>query len=169
LSLLIALFTVVFSTGYEFWKKISFQPDVKVSLTKATFDKSRTPPAPEDVVLFFANSEEKDILVNTGLECIVRNVSQDISGLLWRSVRFYSTPHEPLAEPTPTGDYFVIKAKSNQVETYNDVYWEGDVDKVITSMGAIYEITCKTSYIFQGKEYKSVVVGRPFVYIKDKE
>jgi hypothetical protein len=168
LSLLLALMTVIFSSGREFYQAITYTPKLDVLLTKMDIDNTVDLWKPGDLQVTIVNNENEDITLDVTIECTAKNLDKSITGtLLFRAVRFYSKPSVPIIEQRPleTGNFFIVKAKTQETAKFNDVYWEGDVKKVVPRSSYQVHLSCRLPYFYRGERRIALADGTPFVFV----
>ncbi|MBY5668781.1 hypothetical protein HFO43_09510 [Rhizobium leguminosarum] len=165
LSLLLALATVVFSSGREFYNSVFYSPKTYLLLSKLDINNSRDTWAPGDLNVVIVNNEDEDIVVNSGLECNAENIEKRNGILLFRLVRFYADPNADPGSARVEPSSFIIKANTQEAAKFSDVYWEGDVKAVIPSSTTGVQITCRLNYFFGGKQFVMRREDTPFIWV----
>ncbi|RXG85621.1 hypothetical protein [Bradyrhizobium vignae] len=168
LSLLLALATVIFSSGREFYQAITYKPKLDVLLTKLDINNEREPWKPGHLRVSIVNNESEDIILDVTIECTAKNLDKPtVPPFLFRAVRLYSKPDVPINDQRPleTGNYFVVKAKTQEAAEFGDVYWEGDVKAVAPVNFSRVHLSCRLPYFYRGERRVASAEETPFVYL----
>jgi hypothetical protein len=171
LSLLLALATVVFSSGREFYQALTYRPNVYLLLTRMTVDNANDERwKPGDLDISIVNNENEDIVLEVAVECTANNSERPTEPLLFRATRFYSKPNEPIVDQRvlETGQFFFVKAKTQEKARFNSAYWQGELKTVIPSSTAPVNLSCSIPYFYKGERRLARVEGKPFIFVPPK-
>jgi ribosomal protein L40E len=163
LSLLLAIVTVVFSSGREFYEYVSEKPKVDLYFLTMSFSKNpeqgEIPAAqPDDASILLVNSEERFVTVKTVLKCAISNVKAPKDVV--QATMVLSGQGASVFAP---GDFYAVPEKSQQLLKYSDVAFEGaDMDKIVShdpKDGNVAEvrIECPFMYFFEGERHEQMV------------
>ena len=174
LSLVLAILTVTFSSGREFFEKITYRP--KVDFVFSGFSFSKNPEAgeipqtlPHEAEILLVNSEDRFVVISRKLTCIVSDferpsVKVDATLSMWPEIQgkmFF-------------GDYWAIASKSQVLLKYSTIGFggRGEMDQINehnpgdskTHGGKADEITiaCDIEYLFDGKRYSQPINRQQF-------
>ena len=167
LSLLLALATVVFSSGREFYQAITYKPNLDVLLAKMDINNTSEPWKPGDVQVSIVNNENEDIVLATTIECTAKNLEKPtVAPFLFTAVKTNVLISEQ--RPLETGHFFVVKAKTQETAKFSDVHWEGDVKEIVPANYSRVHLSCRLPYFYRGERRVLLAEDTPLVYVPQR-
>jgi len=62
-----------------------------------------------------------------------------------------------------TGNFFVVKANTQEAAKFKDVHWEGDVKEVVPSNYSRVHLSCRLPYFYRGERRILLAEDTPIV------
>jgi len=164
LSLLLALATVIFSSGREFYQAITYKPNLDVLLAKMDINNTSEPWKPRDLQVSIINNENEDIVLATTIDCTAKNVEKPtVAPFLFTAVKTNVLISEQ--RPLETGNFFVVKAKTQESAKFSELHSEGDVKKVVPVNFSRVHLSCRLPYFYRGERRILLAEDTPLVYV----
>ena len=162
LSLLLALATVIFSSGREFYQAITYRPKLDVLLAKMDMNNTSDPWKPGDLQVSIVNNENEDIVLATRIECTAKNLEKPtVAPFQFTAVKTNVLISEQ--RPLETGNFFVVKANTQEAAKFKDVHWEGDVKEVVPANYSRVHLSCRLPYFYRGERRILLAEDTPIV------
>jgi hypothetical protein len=154
LSLLLAILSVVFSSGRQFLEWLTYAPKVDAVVSNVTWTESPKPPHPGSLTLILVNSEDRFVLVGAKVRCTVR----DAGG---RRIHIVYARHVDPSAPPDFSDWVVLHAKSTVAQVFEWVEANGD-DRIISNATDL-QFACEIPYSFEGTSFQLRTIYKTIV------
>lgn len=150
LSLLLAIISVLFSSGRDFYTVIMAKPKVDILLAGLSF--AAGPLGPDKLTLDIVNNEPHTVLIGTNVWCDATNLDTSKGGLRMHFLRLYN------AQGQLTGaSAFAVAANTTAREQLADIEFGGvPIEDVVKPMAKL-QVTCTISLSSAGASHRMVV------------
>jgi hypothetical protein len=157
LSLVLAILTVTFTSGRDFYMFLTAKPKVEAVVSYLSFS-GETNVTPEDLEMSFVNNEDRNVIVDGSVWCDAKNVDSGVGGLKIHFLYLFQPDGSPAL-----GRVFLIPSKATLKVKLNTIEYSRDnVAKVLVPAAKIL-LECKVKVRADGTEHELGTNGTAIV------